>query len=254
MDNDLMVLNSIKLQDPFVSLFNKPDKIINSLSANMEAEGYDDAHPLVVWGVDPETNILVDGHCRFEAAKQAGIDEVPVKVCMFNDENEAIEYAIRNQVDRRNLTEAELLRCIEELDKRKKQGERTDIATDVAAGRSSSQTAEIVGTNRGKVEKARKVIEKGDKKTKEKIESGELTINKAYNDIKDKEKSKTEKRQDRINGDVRDIIKDTKKAADKAMALLPHPYLSSNMQQVLDEVKNTLVDAVTKLQSLLEAE
>ena len=44
------------------------------------------------------------------------IAEVPVIRQEFKDEKEALEYAIHNQRDRRNLSDAELLRCIEAID------------------------------------------------------------------------------------------------------------------------------------------
>jgi hypothetical protein len=47
---------------------------------------------------------------------------IPVFFQSFPDEDSALEYAIHNQRNRRNLTDAELLRCIEVLDRRKERG------------------------------------------------------------------------------------------------------------------------------------
>ena len=66
--------------------------------------------------------MVVDGHTRLQAAMDLGLEEVPVHKKSFPDEDAALEYAIHNQRHRRNLTEAEILRCIEAVDKRRDRG------------------------------------------------------------------------------------------------------------------------------------
>ena len=72
-------------------------------------------------------------------------------------------FAIRAQRNRRNLTEADILRCIETLDKRKKSGERTDLAPSGArlepAVKSARKTAEMLGISPRQVERARTIID-----------------------------------------------------------------------------------------------
>ncbi len=90
----------------------------------------------------------------------------------FPTEEHAIEYAIHCQRDRRNLTDAEILSCIIALDKRKKTGPKPsdNSATDVAKpSRSSQETAEKLGIDRGKIERARTVQDHGDEETKPKL-------------------------------------------------------------------------------------
>jgi len=139
-----------------------------------------------------------NGHTRLHAAIAAGIDDVPVVLRAFWDEDTAVEYAIHCQRDRRNLSGADILRWIAEVDKRKTAQERAAMAGRPKAGEnltsrevklsphharsSAQQTADIVGTSRAKVEKARTVLDKATDEVKEAVEKGEMSINQAYNE------------------------------------------------------------------------
>lgn len=174
--------NSVNLASPFDSLFPVRQKTLDGIKASMALTGFDKAEPLVLgdWGGGA---ILVDGHMRLRAAIEVGVDDVPVVERSFVDEDEALKYAIKRQRDRRNLTDAELANCVKELDKRKRQGERTDLAPSKAKsvpGKSAETTADLLGTSRQKVEKVRTILEHGDEQTKEDVFSGEKSINKGY--------------------------------------------------------------------------
>src|SRR4051794_4925547 len=57
------------------------------------------------------------------AAIKAGVESLAY-LRDFADEDEALLYAIASQRDRRNLTDAELVRCVEALDDLKSEGGR----------------------------------------------------------------------------------------------------------------------------------
>ncbi|MBR6240324.1 MAG: hypothetical protein IKQ82_02590, partial [Lentisphaeria bacterium] len=101
---------------------------------------------------------------------------------------DALEYAIGSQRNRRNLTEAEMMKCISALDQRKKKGPQKDRA---ALGKSADRTAMILGTSRSRVEKIRSILAHAPEEIKDAIKSGNLTINKAY--VITMEKVKTDK-------------------------------------------------------------
>jgi ParB family chromosome partitioning protein len=96
-----------------------------------------------------------------------------------------LEYAIKCQSNRRNLSDQEILQCVSELDKRRDRTlnfeAKTSKATHVALGKSANETAKVLGIGRGKVEKARAVLDKAPGEIKEAVKSGEMSINKAYN-------------------------------------------------------------------------
>ena len=126
---------------------------------------------------------VIDGHTRLAAAKKLMSQQIPAIIKNFRDEAEALEYAIKTQRNRRNLTDAELLTCITELDKRMKEGRPNKTATRVAVnGRSSANTAKLLGTSRGKVEKIRTINDHASEEVKDAVKAGKLSVNKAYNE------------------------------------------------------------------------
>ena len=84
------------------------------------------------------------------------------------------------------MTDADILRCVEALDKRKnkndnlKQFKDTEPSTEGSVGRSASaqKTAEIVGISRPKVERVRTILDHADDDTKQAVLNGEKTQHK----------------------------------------------------------------------------
>ena len=85
------------------------------------------------------------------------------------------------------MTDADMLRCIRAVDRRKQQGADQQreggkfqpIASSEAIEKSASETARIVGTSRAKVERTRTVLDHGSDEVKQAVESGGMSINKA---------------------------------------------------------------------------
>jgi ParB-like chromosome segregation protein Spo0J len=71
------------------------------LEQSVLAEGIRD--PLVVWRRNDEL-ILLDGHHRYELAQKHGLSFNIVEM-EFDDESEAVQWVLRNQLARRNLTD-----------------------------------------------------------------------------------------------------------------------------------------------------
>ena len=167
---------ALRTAEPFKSLFPIRETDLEKITANMKQKGFDHAHPIIVWAGHKFT--VVDGHTRLLAARRLGIGVIPVVVREFANENEALEYAIDSQRNRRNLTDAELLRCLSELDKRKKAGRPKNGSTD--PGKSADRTASLLGISRAKVERLRAVADHGTETIKLAVLSGDLTVNRAY--------------------------------------------------------------------------
>ena len=177
----------IKTASPFKDLFPVREAELDRVVESMKADGYDSAHPIILWAGHNVT--VVDGHTRLAAAKKLLFAQIPVIHKEFKDEAEALEYAIKSQRNRRNLTDADLLRCVTELDKRMKEGRPGKTATNLAVnGRSSENTAKLLGTSRGKVEKIRTINDHASDEVKEAVKSGKLSVNKAYNETQDTRK------------------------------------------------------------------
>lgn len=200
-------VGEIRMAAPFSDLFAALPAKVTGIATDMRANGFDAAHPVVVW---QETGLLIDGHCRVLAARIAGIDSVPVVYRTFEDEDAALDYAIHTQMGRRNLTDADIFCLVQQLDKRRQRGgdrrsekaaiNAPDGAIDPAV-RSSQETADRIGVSPRTVERVRHVIDVGDARVIEAVKAGDMTIHKAAKDVggipaavKDPEVSQTVKR------------------------------------------------------------
>ncbi len=192
--------NRLKTRELFGSLFPRDEKMIDAIAEHMAVNGYDEAQSIIVWDRTKEEGknalYVVDGHTRKCAAAKAGLSPVYVARVKFTGEQEALEYAIHNQRDRRNITDADLIRCIRAVDSRKTRGgdRKSEAAKSkgpsgpIETKSSAQQTADIVGTSQNKVKKARTVIDHADKQTKQEVESGKKSINKAYQETQETRK------------------------------------------------------------------
>ena len=171
--------DTVKTASPFKDLFPLRPNDLEKVEESMKADGYDTAHPIILWA--GHDLIVVDGHTRLAAAQKLMFPRIPAIRKDFKDEAEALEYAIKSQVNRRNLDDAELLRCLTELDKRKKTGPAKSLASrDAKPGKSSEQTAKLLGVSQAKVERLRTVNDHATDEVKEAVKSGKMSANKAY--------------------------------------------------------------------------
>lgn len=250
----MMDPTAIKTASPFKDLFPVKPADLENVVESMKADGYDKAHPVIIWGGHNTT--VVDGHTRLAAANKLLFAEIPVIIKDFKNEAEALEYAIKSQRNRRNLTDADLLRCVTELDKRMKEGRPDKTATRVAVnGRSSENTAKLLGTSRGKVEKIRTINDHATDEVKEAVKSGKLSVNKAYNEtLKNRKQEQLEAEedlmlarqttlQDTICGMIRSQIqREMKKYPDSLFS----EEASAEMQQAIIETVKTEFKNITR--------
>lgn len=177
-----IAVTDIRVEKPFSHFFPIHDDTLLAIRIDMNENGYDPAFPLIIW---QGNTILVDGHTRLIAARDAGIDRVPVLMKSFENEDDAILYAFHLQRNRRNLTDDHILRCLEVLDKINDTKKEKKSVDKPLPGK--KETVELrareLGTSKSKIEKARTIIEHGDDQIKEQIQTGKTSINKAYNDI-----------------------------------------------------------------------
>src|SRR6056297_544798 len=163
----MKLISSIKTSDTFKKLFPINEVLLDTITTDMKENGFDESQPLLIWR---EEGVLIDGHTRLQAAIDAGLQQVPVYEKSFQGAAEAIKYVIHLQIDRRNITDAELYYCIVELDKRYTHGgdrKSNDIKSSRALlisesdeqeqGRSREKTASMLGTSSTKVQKVRTI-------------------------------------------------------------------------------------------------
>jgi ParB family chromosome partitioning protein len=175
-----LYLDQITKAEPFASLFTIKSEVFEAIKADMASNGFDPSKPVNVWRKRDGTRVLIDGYTRVRAAEELGLLRVTAYEKTFASEAEALAYAIHTQRDRRNLSDAELLRLIELVDQ-PQTGFRSALASFDANGDSPSKTAAItagtLGTSASKVERARVVLSDPDEATA--VRRGDKTIHQA---------------------------------------------------------------------------
>lgn len=192
--------HDLKVGPPFSDLLPISPSVLDAVTESMRVIGYDHSKPINVWR---QTGLVLDGHTRRRAAINAGIPEVLICFHDFDSEDAAFEYAVANQRDRRNLTDSDVLRLVALLDQRRQKGgdrksaeAKKSIPTGVGIDRvdTAEQTAKLIGTNRGKVEKARAINDfaekEGDTSVRDDVLSGKTSINAGSRTVSDKKKKK----------------------------------------------------------------
>ena len=187
-----LYLDQITKAEPFASLFTIKPEVLAAIKADIEANGFDPSKPVSVWKQPDGTRVLVDGYTRVLAAEELGLLRVTAYEKTFASEAAALAYAIHTQRDRRNLSDAELLRLIELVD-RPQEGFNTAVAPIGATGEKPCKTAEItadaIGISARKVERARTVLSSPEEAAA--VLSGTKTIHQAAEAAKAKRTAKS---------------------------------------------------------------
>ena len=80
----LMHILDVHTAAPFKDLFTIKPSVLADITDSMKKNGYDEAFPLILWA--GHGGVLVDGHTRLQAAKDAGVLDVAVVMHDFADE------------------------------------------------------------------------------------------------------------------------------------------------------------------------
>ena len=169
----------------------------SGLKENILSEGVRD--PLVVWRNENLT--LLDGHNRYRICNENDI-HFNILERTFKDREEAKTWIIKNQFGRRNLNNYQrsiLALQLEDIFKKKakeNQGLRTDIPQNSAKSYSSIETREELAkqasVSHDTIAKVKVIEERASGEQKEKLRSGDRSINSVYNAISRKENRNTE--------------------------------------------------------------
>ena len=170
----MRLVSNIKTNPDLASRFTIDEKVLNSIIKSIKSSGFDKSEPIVIW---KEEDVVVDGHTRLKAAQIAELEEVPVIEKSFLNFEEAKNYTEHRQFARRNLSQAEIYNYANNT---KNMGEERTVET----------LAKEIGVSKSTLEKARTVNKKASKKTKEKVQNNEMTINQAYTEIRQKKENK----------------------------------------------------------------
>jgi ParB family chromosome partitioning protein len=161
-------VGEIETDPRLAGMFTIRTETLASIIASMRESGYDKSQPLVLW---KGKGVVVDGHTRLQAAREAGIAEVPVEEKEFASLEDAKLYAYKRQAERRNLTPAEILAAAMELQPKE--------ARD-GTGRSSEILAKNLGVSPSTVKHAQAVAHEAPSEIIDEVKNNQMTINKAY--------------------------------------------------------------------------
>lgn len=174
----MVELSKLKFDKDFKELFEQEPEKVARIAADMLEHGFDKSQPIIV----TKDYAILDGNSRFLACQKAGrIKTVPVVIKEFADKDEALCYELHLQLDRRNLSDAEIFKMFKKLEemkaKAKKEGKTTENFTDARLG-------EQLKKSERQIQKMRELSRKADDATIEKVTSGEVSINQAYAEVK----------------------------------------------------------------------
>ena len=202
------------------------------LETNCLNEGIREA--ILTWN-----GVIIDGHNRYEIAKRWNLD-FQTKSKNFKDENAVREWMILNQFGRRNLSNYQrsvLALELEEVFKEKAKenlkagaenfGKGTQISAnpiEIKPIETRKELAKVANVSHDTIAKVKVIEAKAPEQLKEKLATGEVSINQVYQEIKKEEKQ---------------IQLEVKKKE----------YTEQSKSEIKSDIEITLTDAVTYLNS-----
>ena len=186
-----MKIDQIVIDPEIARLFKMSDATREEIKESIVHKGFDKGQPLSLW---KDKNLLLDGHTRLAAAKEAGLTEVPVVEMDFEDKEDAILYTFERQVMRRNLTQAEILTAVKLMPAEKaRKGE----------GRTAGKLAERLGISEAHVYQVQAILREGSEEDIEAVKSGEKPVKTVYTALRPPKKEKPVE----LHGSMPDILK-----------------------------------------------
>lgn len=186
-------MQELKIKEDFKKLIPPlTSEEFTQLENNCLAEGIREA--IITW-----QGFIIDGHNRYEIATRWGL-EFKTEEKSFNNEEDVKEWMILNQFGRRNLSNyqrsvlaLELEDVFKEKAKEKQklsEGKGIQISEDLKTPEivTIKEVAKVANVSHDTIAKVKKIEEKAAPEIKEKLSTGEMSINQAYQDIKKEEK------------------------------------------------------------------
>lgn len=142
-----------------------------------------------------DEKIVVDGHIRLKIAEELGIENIPELEISenFNSIDEVKIWMVRNQCQRRNLSKNirikmayKLKDSITELARKNLvlAGMKEDVINKVDT---LAEIGKIAGVSRATIARFQSVLENGSEETKQQMIDGDISVNKAYEQLQNSE-------------------------------------------------------------------
>ncbi|MCI7792608.1 MAG: hypothetical protein MR531_17880 [Lachnospiraceae bacterium] len=155
--------------------------------------------PIIIW-----QDIIIDGHNRYEICKKHNIP-YEVKELEFSSKEEVIQWMIRAQLGRRNLSPLQRIKLVETYrpvyEKQAAQNKSANGGNKKSESEKSTtpikpkekidvraKLASDAGVSTNTYSKGKKILDSNNLELIRQVENGEKSINKAFNEIKEEEK------------------------------------------------------------------
>lgn len=186
------------------------DEEFKQLEENILRDGIQD--PLKTWN-----GILVDGHNRYSIAQKHGLTFETTEMD-FADRNDALHWIIKNQLGRRNLSaydrsilalklkpviaakakEQQLATLKQNTDtvseiSHERNTREVPTSSQVRENRTDVQVAKAAGVSENTIRKVEKIEAQATPEIKAALRTGDISINQAFKDIKNAEKTQRQK-------------------------------------------------------------
>ena len=212
-------IKDIVLIPEFQKLLVMEEDVLEKMKQSMKEEGFKSGHEIHIWKRGKEY-ILIDGHTRKCAWESLGNKTIPCIIHNFADIEEAKTFAIKEQINRRNLSGQALLDAVANFNFEKGKGNVVG-----EKGKASEIIAKQIGVSAKTVEKTRLVLKEASPEQLEAIKKDEISMNQVYKQIQDKKKPKPEPKSEE---------KDDKETVSPAA---PKPESEAEAEAKAEEVK-----------------
>ena len=185
-EKKILKIKDIVLIPEFQKLLVMEEDVLEKMKQSMKEEGFKSGHEIHIWKRGKEY-ILIDGHTRKTAWESLGNKTIPCIVHNFANMEEAKTFAIKEQINRRNLSGQALLDAVANFNFEKGKGHMSG-----EKGKASEIIAKQIGVSSKTVEKTRVVLKEATPEQLEAIKKDELSMNQVFNQIQEKKKPKPE--------------------------------------------------------------
>ncbi|MBQ9282293.1 MAG: hypothetical protein IJ207_08865 [Treponema sp.] len=199
----IIAIDKIEKHEEFENLYAIDEDVLGRIVGNMNERKekglapFNPNHPIEVWKKTDDDGTehlyLIDGHTRLKAAQTVGLTTVPyceIDEKELGDFEEAKIYAFHEQIDRRNLTDADLLHNVEFL-------MGTEYIKSFEGNRNAA-IGRILGKSEKTIERAKKALKESSEEQIAEIEAGNATI---YSTNKENDEQKKADRQLSVQDD-----------------------------------------------------
>lgn len=242
----------------------KPDEI-EELRKSLKEKGYIGS-PILTWH-----GFIVDGHNRYKMCQELGVEidleknVEEIELGDFAEEIDAMDWMLTHQLSSKNLSVGEKLAMTEEFKKEvalENEKRKSDAGKNYGKGMNNSitpigeklsthsdtwtdnQIAKKAGVGTGSVARYNKVMNFNDEDLKEKVKTGQVSVNKAYEEVRKRETrickicGKEKKIIDFFGNDI--ICKEcSRKESEKninAQKSFSSSHLTDDIQDIYDDV------------------